>query len=131
MHSHTGDKRQFYQGSFMSNNEKGGKRRVKLPTCLLQFSRINTHTVYAPIEKQEVSSESVIGLRFLMLCPESQICGTAFHMDVQHPENSPILTDPLLFCTTKAATVSESVNKEARASWHQMSFPDQNCPIEP
>lgn len=67
MHSRTEDKRQFCQGSLGSNNEKGGRYRVKVSTCLVQFGRMNTHTVDAPIENQKVSSESVLGLRSLAL----------------------------------------------------------------
>lgn len=51
----------------MSSNEKGGRYRVRVSTCLLHFCRINTHTVYAPFENQEVGSESVLGLRSLAL----------------------------------------------------------------
>lgn len=63
------------------------KHRAKLSPRLLQFSE---HTVYAPTEKEEVSRKSVLGLRFLELCSESQGAGCT------EPRGFPVLTDPVL-----------------------------------
>lgn len=123
MQSHREDKK-FCQGSLMSSSRKVANTEKSIPRafCRLVKSAFAQFMFLLFFKKSRLVQSLSLGVRFLDLSPESQICGTCSPDRCTHPENSQLLTDLVVFFTTKVATISESMDKEGRASWHPVSF---------